>query len=427
MTVAAHLESALRPLLRGPLPVLLHAWDGSVAGPIDAPRVVLESPRALRRILWHPGELGAAQAYVTGELDVEGDIAEALSLAWRTVAERRIPGVRVRDVLRLAVAVARVGALGAPLPAPATQARLRGRRHLRERDRAAISHHYDGSNEFYSLLLDPTMAYSCAYFTRGVPGAPDDPDYGLVQAQRDKLDLVCEKLELRPGARLLDVGCGWGSLSLHAAENYGAQVLAVTIAQAQRDHLEARIAERGLGDLVRVRLLDYRDLTETGFDAVASLEMGEHVGEHNYPRYARALHDAAAPGAAVLIQQMSRRGGHRGGGPFIESFIAPDMAMRPVGDTVARLEEAGLEVRGVQAMREHYVWTARAWMRRLEERWDEAEALLGPEGARMWRLYLAGGALAFEQGRMGVDQILARRPAPVRAVYDMADQAVLAS
>ncbi|WP_067898344.1 SAM-dependent methyltransferase [Nocardia vaccinii] len=426
MTVASHLESALRPLVRGPLPVRLHAWDGSVAGPVDAPRVVLESPRALRRILWHPGELGAAQAYVTGELDVEGDLTEALSVAWRTVAERRVPGVRVRDVLRLAVAVARVGALGAPLPAPATQARLRGRRNVRERDRAAISHHYDGSNEFYSLLLDPTMAYSCAYFTRGVPGAPDDPDYGLVEAQRDKLDLVCEKLELRPGARLLDVGCGWGALSLHAAENYGAQVLAVTIAQAQRDYLEARIAARGLGDLVRVRLLDYRDLTDTGFDAVASLEMGEHVGERNYPRYARALHDAAAAGAPVLIQQMSRRGRHRGGGPFIESFIAPDMAMRPVGDTVARLEDAGLEVRAVQAMREHYVWTAHAWMRRLEQRWDEAEALLGPEGARTWRLYLAGGALAFEQGRMGVDQILARRPATVRAVRDTPDREVLA-
>ncbi|MEV6278832.1 cyclopropane-fatty-acyl-phospholipid synthase family protein [Nocardia sp. NPDC051832] len=413
MTAADHLESALRPLLRGPLPVRLTTWDGGAAGPLDAPRVHLTSPRALRRILWHPGELGAAQAYVTGEIDVDGDLSSALATAWQTVATRRITGVRLPDIARLAVAVARIGALGPPPPAPSTQARLRGRRNERSRDRAAISHHYDAANDFYALLLDPTMAYSCGYFAHGVP---DDPGHGLAEAQRDKLDLVCAKLELAPGKRLLDVGCGWGSLSLHAAEHYGAEVLGITIARAQRDYIEARIAERGVGDRVRVRLLDYRELAETGFDAVASLEMGEHVGERNYPRYARTLHDAAAPGAPVLVQQMSRRGRHPGGGPFIESFIAPDMAMRPVGDTIGRLELAGLEVRGVQALREHYVWTAQAWLHRLEERWDEAVALLGETGARTWRLYLAGGALAFEHGRMGVDQILARRPAPAPTV-----------
>ncbi|MEV0761868.1 cyclopropane-fatty-acyl-phospholipid synthase family protein [Nocardia sp. NPDC050435] len=410
MTVAQHLESALRPLLRGPLPVRLDAWDGSAAGPVDAPRVSLRSPLALRRILWRPGELGAAQAYVRGEIEIDGDLATALGAAWRTVAERGISGVRARDVARLALTAARLGALGPPPPAPSTQARLRGRRNERARDRAAISHHYDASNEFYALLLDPEMAYSCAYFTRGVPGAPADPEYGLADAQRDKLDLVCDKLELAPGARLLDVGCGWGSLSLHAAEHYGAQVEAITISRAQQEFVTARIAERGLDRRVRVRLLDYREHTGTGFDAVASLEMGEHVGERNYPRYARALFDAAAPGAPVLVQQMSRQGKHPGGGPFIEAFVAPDMAMRPVGATLDLLAGAGLEVRGVQALREHYVWTAHAWSRRLEERWDEAVALLGTEGARTWRLYLAGGALAFEHGRMGVDQILLRRP-----------------
>ncbi|MFI1917865.1 class I SAM-dependent methyltransferase [Nocardia sp. NPDC020380] len=423
MNVATRLETALRPLLRGPLPVRLDAWDGSTAGPAEAPRVVLSSPRALRRILWHPVELGAAQAYVTGEIDVDGDLGAALTLAWRTVSQRGLPRVRARDMARLALAVARVGALGTPPPAPVTQARLRGRRNEQPRDRAAISHHYDTSNDFYSLLLDPAMAYSCGYFRDGMPA---EYGSGLAAAQRDKLDLVCDKLELRPGSRLLDVGCGWGSLSLHAAEYYGAEVVGITIAAAQRDYITGRIAQRGLGNRVRVELLDYRDLTESGFDAVASLEMGEHVGERNYSRYARALHDAAAPGAPVLIQQMSRHGRHPGGGPFIESFIAPDMAMRPVGDTIARLEDAGLELRGVQALREHYVWTAHGWLRRLEERWDDAVALLGAEGARTWRLYLAGGALAFEQGRMGVDQILLRRPGAAVTKHSHEERVVLA-
>ncbi|WP_067720859.1 SAM-dependent methyltransferase [Nocardia yamanashiensis] len=415
MNIADRLESVLRPLLRGPLPVRLDAWDGSTAGPADAPRVVLSGPHALRRILWRPNELGAAQAYVTGEIDVDGDLGAALTGVWAAVAQRGLTGARATDLARLAVAAVRCGGFGPPPPPPSGQARLRGRRNRQPRDRAAISHHYDVSNAFYTLLLDPAMAYSCAYFTRGVPGMPADPAYGLAEAQRDKLDLVCAKLELAPGKRLLDVGCGWGALSLHAAERYGAEVVGITIARAQYEHIRARIAERGVGDRVRVLLSDYRECTSTGFDAVASLEMGEHVGERNYPQYARMLHDAAAPGAPVLIQQMSRHGRHPGGGPFIESFIAPDMAMRPVGDTIGLLEASGLEIRGVQALREHYGWTARAWLRRLEERWDDAVALLGVEGARTWRLYLAGGALAFEQGRMGVDQILARRPGPVGA------------
>lgn len=413
MSIAEQLEAALKPLLRGPLPLGLQAWDGSAAGPTDTPQVILRSPEALRRLMWRPGELGAAQAYITGAIDVAGDLEQALSIAWHAVQDRGIGGVRITDVLRLIVTAARVdGALGAPLPPPQTQAKLRGRRNERARDRAAISHHYDASNEFYALLLDPAMAYSCAYFGPQ-SGGPDDPETCLDAAQRDKLDLVCTKLELRPGMRLLDVGCGWGSLTLHAAEHYDARVQAITISQEQQKYILQRVHERGLDDRVLVRLLDYRQLDEGNFDAVASLEMGEHVGERNYPRYTRALFAAAAPGAPVLVQQMSRRGKHPGGGPFIESFIAPDMAMRPVGSTLNYLEDAGFEVRDVQALREHYVWTAQAWSQRLERRWDEAVQLIGLQGARTWRLYLAGGALAFAQGRMGVDQLLLRRPAGV--------------
>ncbi|WP_172651625.1 class I SAM-dependent methyltransferase [Rhodococcus opacus] len=412
VTVAAELDKALRPLVRGELPVHLTAWDGSSAGPVTAPRVVLRSPDALRRLLWNPGELGAAQAYVTGEIDVEGDLGEALAHVWAVARERGLNGVRpspmtVAKVLRVA---AKLGVVGGPLPTPATQANIRGRLHSLLRDRAAISHHYDLSNDFYALILDPQMAYSCAYFTRNAPGTPQDSDYGLEDAQRDKLDLVCRKIGLERGMRLLDVGCGWGSLSLHAAAEYGAHVVGVTISREQKAFIDKRIAERGLQDRVEIRLQDYREVPDGPFDAVASLEMGEHVGEKNYARYAQALYDNAKPGARVLIQQMSRTGRHPGGGPFIESFIAPDMTMRPVGESVAYLERAGLEVRDVHGLREHYVWTVDAWLEKFESRWDDVVEMVGLEMARVWRLYLVGGGMSFEQGRMGVDQILAVKP-----------------
>src|ERR1700712_2560040 len=229
--------------------------------------------------------------------------------------------------------------------------------------------------------------------------------------------------------RFLDIGCGWGSLSLHAAEHFGAQVTGVTIAAEQKKFIDARIAERGLQDRVEIRLQDYRDIPEARpdgrrFDAVGSLEMGEHVGEKNYSTYAQVLHDAVLPGGRVLIQQMSRAGGrngHPGGGPFIESFIAPDMYMRPVGETVAYLERGGLEVRDVHAMREHYVRTVAGWLENFEANASRLAELTSEEVVRVWRLYLVGGAMAFRDGRMGVDQILMVRPGsshtlpPVRA------------
>jgi cyclopropane-fatty-acyl-phospholipid synthase len=404
--VAPALAAALSLLVGGELPVRLSAWDGSTAGQDDLPHVVLRSPRALRRLLDHPGELGAAQAYVTGELDVEGDLDAALTHVWRVARERRLRGIRPTPAsLAALLRVARdTGAIGRPLPAPATQAALRGRRHTLRRDREAIHHHYDLSNEFYELVLDPHLAYSCAYWTS------DEPGYTLEDAQRDKLDLVCRKLGLEPGMRLLDVGCGWGSMSLYAAEHFGAHVTAVTIAEEQREFVDKRIRERGLGDRVQVRLQDYRDVPDAGFDAVVSLEMGEHVGQRNYPTYARMLHDAARTGGRLLVQQMSRPGRQPGGGPFIESFIAPDMHMRPVGETVALLEDSGLEVRHVQALREHYVRTVHAWLQTLEANHHRVVDLVGEEMARVWRLYLVGGAMAFRDGRMGVDQVLAVRP-----------------
>ena len=408
--VATTLAEAVEPFVGGELPVRLVAWDGSEAGPADAPVVELRSPDAVRRLLWRPGELGAAQAYVTGELEVHGDLDAALTHAFDVARERGLTARRpsIPDLVRAVAAALGTGALGTPPPAPASQARVRGRLHSLVRDRRAISHHYDLSNEFYELVLDPSMAYSCAFFA--------DEATTLEEAQAAKLDLVCTKLGLEPGMRMLDVGCGWGSLSLHAAEHYGAHVVGVTISAQQQAFIEKRVADRGLADRVEVRLQDYREVPgaaddRAGFDAVGSLEMGEHVGERNYPTYASVLRRAVRPGGRVLVQQMSRPGKHPGGGPFIESFIAPDMHMRPLGDTVALLERGGLEVRGVQAMREHYVQTVAGWLENFESNVDRLTELVGEEVVRVWRLYLVGGSMAFRDGRMGVDQILMERPA----------------
>jgi cyclopropane-fatty-acyl-phospholipid synthase len=403
--VAARLAEAAAPFVGGDLPVRLRAWDGSEVGPADAPLVEVRSPMALRRLLWHPNELGAAQAYVTGELEVAGDVEQALTHAFSVGRGRGLTGRPSASAVAHGVRVIRsLGVLGPPPAPPASQARVRGRLHSPLRDRRAISHHYDLSNEFYAAILDPSMAYSCAYYG-------DDPEQSLESAQRAKLDLVCRKLGLHPGRTLLDVGCGWGSLSLHAAEHFGACVTGVTIAAEQKKLIDQRIAERGLGERVEIRLQDYREVPERDhFDAVGSLEMGEHVGERNYPTYVEVLRRAVRPGGRVLVQQMSRKGRHPGGGPFIESFIAPDMHMRPVGETVGHLEAGGLEVRDVHALREHYVRTVAGWLENFEAHLPQLTALVGEEVVRVWRLYLVGGSLAFRDGRMGVDQILCVRP-----------------
>ncbi|MEU9923995.1 cyclopropane-fatty-acyl-phospholipid synthase family protein [Streptomyces griseoluteus] len=401
--VAHRLAVLVEDALGAPLPVRLRAWDESETGPSDAPVVVLRSRRALRRLLWQPGELGLAEAYITGELDVEGDLAEGLRAAWTSVRERgaHTPRLTLADWARAVGEAARLGVVGPRLPAPATEARLRGDRHTKARDRAAISHHYDLSNDFYRLLLDDTMAYSCGYWTA--------EDMDPADAQRAKLELICRKLGLGAGSRLLDIGCGWGSLTLYAAERHKARVTAVTLAREQATYVREQVRGRGLEHLVEVVCQDYRDITGSAYDAVATVEMGEHVGDEEYPAFAAALHRMVRPEGRVLVQQMSRGANAPGGGAFIEAYIAPDMHMRPLGDTVALLEAAGLEVRSTESMREHYVRTVAAWHRTLERRWDEVVALVGTETARVWRLYLVGGALAFEEGRMGVDQILAVR------------------
>ncbi|MER6484915.1 cyclopropane-fatty-acyl-phospholipid synthase family protein [Streptomyces virginiae] len=443
MTDAAPRLAALaETLLGGPLPVRIRAWDGSEAGPPDGPVLVVRGRRALRRMLWKPGELGLARAWVAGDLTVDGDLFELLDrvagLLWerdrepvpaptpgsarlaalRTLLPRRASAAAgtaagTAALLRDAEARGAVGdlvtlarPLPAPPPPPEEAVRRGGPRHTRGRDRQAVSHHYDVGNDFYERVLGPSMVYSCAYWT---PGST------LERAQHDKLDLVCRKLALKPGDRLLDVGCGWGSLALHAAREYGARVTGVTLSREQAAYARKKAADEGLADLVEIRIQDYRDVKDGPYDAISSIGMAEHVGADRYRDYARTLHALLRPGGLLLNHQIARppeadEAAYRVD-EFIDAYVFPDGELSPVGTTVGELERAGFEVRDVEALREHYALTLRAWVARLEEHWDEAVALTSAGRVRVWQLYMAASALGFERGRLGVNQVLAVRSA----------------
>ncbi|MDT0270448.1 cyclopropane-fatty-acyl-phospholipid synthase family protein [Streptomyces sp. DSM 44915] len=407
MGVAPRLVALTEQLLGAPLPLRLRAWDGSEAGPAEGPVLLVRHRRALRRVLFRPGELGLARAWVAGDLDVEGDLYQALTALADLVWDRQ----RAPAAPRMLAAVPELLALAGPLPLPVRPPREERRRrpgpaHTQRRDRRAISHHYDVGNDFYELVLGPSMVYSCAVW------GPETDD--LQDAQGAKLDLICRKLGLRPGQRLLDVGCGWGSLVLHAAQRYGVRAVGVTLSTEQAEYARERIAKEDLTDRVEIRVQDYRQVTDGPFDAVASVGMAEHVGAARYQEYAERLHRLLRPGGRLLNHQIARRplpdeSDYRID-PFIDAYVFPDGELAPVGRTVGLLERAGLEVRDLEALREHYARTLRCWVRNLEQGWDRAVRLVGPARARVWRLYMAASALQFERGRIGVNQVLAVRP-----------------
>ncbi|MGW6537140.1 class I SAM-dependent methyltransferase [Streptomyces sp. NPDC055051] len=413
---ATRLATLAEELLGTPLPVRLRAWDGSEAGPPGSgPVLVIRDRRALRRMMWKPGELGLARAWVAGEIDVEGDLYEALDrlsgLLWERAGEPAGLLASARDP-RVRAAAASLVRLAGPLPPPkppAEEARGRsGGRHSRRRDKQAISHHYDVGNDFYALVLGPSMVYSCAYWTDG--GTLED-------AQRDKLDLIARKLALREGDRLLDVGCGWGSMAIHAAREYGARVVGITLSREQAAFARKRIAEEGLTDRIEIRVQDYRDVPDGPFDAISSIGMAEHVGAERYREYADLLYGLLKPGGRLLNHQISRRPepdeeGYRID-PFIDAYVFPDGELAPMGRTLTTLEDAGFEVRDVEAIREHYALTLRRWVANLEREWGRAVRLTSPGRARIWRLYMAASAVSFERNRIGVNQFLAvRTPSP---------------
>jgi len=410
---AQRLQVLLEQLLGTPLPVRIRAWDGSQAGPPGAPALVVRNRRAVRRLLYKPGELGLARAWVAGDLDIEGDLYTALDLLAGLVWERGDDARGTLEILRDPEARAavrglvRLGGLPLPPPPPPEEVRRPRHRHTRRTDKRAISHHYDVGNDFYELVLGPSMVYSCAYWE-----APP-PEGTLEDAQRDKLDLVCRKLGLKAGMRLLDVGCGWGSMAVHAAREYGVDVVGVTLSQEQAAYARKRVADEGLTDKVEIRVQDYRDVADGPYDAISSIGMAEHVGAERYLEYADVLHRLLKPGGRLLNHQIGRRPQRDEASyqvdEFIDAYVFPDGELQPIGVTVAQLERAGFEVRDVESLREHYALTLRRWVANLEDHWDRAVRLTGPGRARVWRLYMAASALAFERNRIGVNQVLAVR------------------
>jgi cyclopropane-fatty-acyl-phospholipid synthase len=384
--------------LFGPdLRVAVRAYDGSTAGPADAAAtLVIRSPDAFRRIVQSPGQLGFGRAYVAGDLDVEGDIFEALEM------RNAFKGLRLDrpEWLQLAKLVG-TSALR-PIAPPPEEARLHGGRHSRERDAAAIAHHYDVSNDFYRVVLGPSLTYSCAVWP--------SRDATLEAAQAAKYELICRKLDLKPGMRLLDVGCGWGGMVMHAAEHHGVDAVGVTVSRRQAELAEKRVAEAGLSSRVQIRLEDYRDIDDGPFDAISSIGMFEHVGLSQLETYFRGLYALLPPRGRLLNHGISRPAGkHRSRfqqRSFINRYVFPDGELHEVGSVISAMQRCGFEVRHAESLREHYGLTLRAWVRNLEAGWDDAIAAAGEARARIWRLYMAACAVTFEDGDTQVHQVL---------------------
>ncbi|MEM9041054.1 MAG: cyclopropane-fatty-acyl-phospholipid synthase family protein [Actinomycetota bacterium] len=392
--------------LGGGAPVEMRFWDGSAMGPSDSVgRIEFRSPDAVRRIVWAPGELGFARAFVAGDIVVSGPLPEVLRAL--QMGDPHHIGLGVGDLPDLIRAARRVGAFGRPPAAPPEEMVAHGRRHSVRRDRRTVRHHYDVGNRFYELILGSSMTYSCARFT--------DADSSLVEAQAAKHELVCRKVglaesdrrgpALRP--RLLDVGCGWGEMAIHAAGRHDADVVGVTISPEQAHRARERVAAAGLADRVDIRIQDYRRIDDGPFDAISSIGMAEHVGRRNMESYFRILHDLLRPGGRIMNHAIASVGGSRiSHSSFVGRYVFPDGELLDVADTVRCMEAAGLEVRDVENLREHYARTLRAWVGNLERRWDEAVALVGVRRARIWRLYMSGSINGFDDRGLQLQQTL---------------------
>jgi len=397
-TAAAQLMPVLSSLLGDPVPLNIEFWDGSRLGPEGGSTTIwFRSPDALRRLLYAPGELGFARAYVTSDIEIDGDVHDALRILAGASPELAMGWKTALDVVR---AVVRLKVVGRPLPPPPEEARLRGRVHSLSRDADAISHHYDVSNEFYALFLGPSMTYSCARFT--------SPEATLEEAQAAKYELVCRKLGLRSGQRLLDVGCGWGGMVMHAAEHHGVHAVGITISREQYDIACKRVARAGLTDRVDIRLQDYRVLAGETFDAISSIGMAEHVGRKRLGSYFATLAPLLRPTGRLLNHAISTpNGAAYDRRSFIARYVFPDGELPDVAEVVSGMQDQGLDVRDVEGLREHYAMTLRRWSANLEARWDDACRLVGQRRARVWRLYLAGAAVSFEAAEIGIHQVLA--------------------
>jgi cyclopropane-fatty-acyl-phospholipid synthase len=409
------------------LPFRVEAYDGSISEPTvvsSANNVTVKilTRDAISRVLARPGELGLARAYVAGDIDVVGDLDSLFALSPPPL-RHLLNASNVRSLLSV------VGpAAIRPLSPPAIETRPRGAIHSKSRDRQAVTHHYDVSNSFYEMVLGPSMTYSCAVFA-----TPEDT---LERAQARKVDLVARKLNLQPGDRLLDIGCGWGAMGIHAARHYGARVVGVTLSEPQQHYATEQARLAGVSDLVDFRVQDFRDINDEPFNAISSIGMSEHVGRKSLPNYTHTIWELLQPGGRFLNHAIGRpvsydddpqpsraselsrqlqiilgmRGPSKTRSQFIERYVFPDGELQEVGTMVSMFQSHGFEVRHLESLREHYTLTLRHWVDNLMKRFDEATNEVGVERARVWRLYMTGSAVGFERHRLDIHQILSVRP-----------------
>jgi cyclopropane-fatty-acyl-phospholipid synthase len=395
--------AALRRALTSTLPRRpfgVRFWDGTgvPATEPNSPTLTLTTPQALAHALRAPGELGLGRAYVAGMIEVD-DLEGAL----RMVDTFEPPPLSIRQRAELAVAVVRACGLVAPPPVPKAELRLRGARHTIARDRRAVQHHYDVGNEFFALFLDRSMTYSCAYWQGGAAT--------LEEAQEAKLELVCKKLALREGERVLDVGCGWGSFVIHAASRHGVRAVGITLAEEQARLASERVREAGVADRVEIRLADYREVSDGPFDAIASIGMVEHVGAEQIDTYAQRLYGLLRPGGRLLNHGIAKLKDFDtpDEGAFSERFVFPDGVPLPLSRILHALERTEFTTTHVEGLQNDYARTIGYWIESFDAHWDDAVRLAGIERARIWRLYLRAAQQGFETGWASVYQVLAHR------------------
>jgi cyclopropane-fatty-acyl-phospholipid synthase len=408
MSTTISIGDAIGSLLRAGMPVRFTAYDGSAAGPPDADiHIELLNERGLAYIMTAPGDLGMARAYVSGDLDIHGvhsgDPYEALKLLQSNLSFRTPKPAEAFALVR------GLGLSNLKPPPPPPQEHLprwrrvaEGVRHSMTRDAEVIHHHYDVSNTFYEYVLGPSMTYTCAVY----PTA----DATLEEAQANKYDLVARKLDLQPGQRLLDLGCGWGGMVRHAAREYGVKALGVTLSREQAAWAQQAIKEEGLDHLAEVRFMDYRDVQESGFDAISSIGLTEHIGVKNYPAYFGFIRDHLRPQGRVLNHCITRHDNvKRDTGAFIDRYVFPDGELIGSGKIITEVQNAGLEVQHEENFRVHYAKTLAGWCQNLADNWDACVAEVGEGTARVWGVYMAGSRLAFERNEIQLHHVLATK------------------
>lgn len=398
MTQGKWIANKVSSLFTEDVPIKFAAFDGSAAGNLQSENILeIKSPLALRYILSHPGDLGLARAYITNHLDVRGDIHATL-LALRDYVKSPMP---IDSLAKLTVAVGPSALVRPELPAEEAPPRYRrGLLHSLTRDKSAIEHHYDVSNTFYSYILGPTMVYSCAVFSDG--------NSSLEDAQREKIDLICRKLDLRPGMKLLDVGCGWGTLVLHAAKEYGVRAVGVTLSKNQVALARERIARADLSESIEIRLQDYREVQDTDFDAISSIGMSEHVGDSKLDTYFTQLHGRIKEKGRLLNHCITRPHSELKArtGAFIDRYIFPDGELTAPSRVIQAMHNSGFELRHSENLREHYAKTLNKWCENLNANWSEAVSEVGENRARIWNLYMQMCQIGFESNSIQIHQFL---------------------